>query len=399
MVASGKSKGVDIKSGDFFRAARRSGLWPNADEVHRSALTKARKKVSWTIFRDIFEKVVKLAYSHFPHDPGYTWHGYSVIAFDGSKYDLPATEEIRKEFDPQSGFEYEGRGHYPQCLVTTGYDVFRRFPVARSVVGIHGSEREEAQALLALVPRRSILLFDRGYPSFDLLAYLTKHHKGYFLFRCPAESTFSAVQAFVQSGRQEAYIALKPSGKYVQGLSAKERKKARGVHLRVIRLVSPDGKISVLLTNMLNQSRFPREEIIELYFRRWAVEDHYRSEKVFLEIEKFHGKTPNSIRQELFAAVIMSVIARILMVITSQVHGPKKAEYQFKNAIMTLASEAAVMVPEDPETAVTIFSEILKAIARVRYYRSKAARPTQPRVTKKPPNKWSSGRREKLKKA
>ncbi|MFP5214173.1 MAG: IS4/IS5 family transposase, partial [Acidobacteriota bacterium] len=150
---------MDIKSGEFFKAARRSGLWPEAEEVHRSGFTKARRKIPWTIFRDILEKAVKLAYSLFPRNPAYTWHGMTVIAFDGSKYDLPATQEIRMEFDPQSGLQYEGRGHYPQCLVTTAYDVFRRLPVARSVVGIHGSEREQAQALLPFVPHRSVLLF------------------------------------------------------------------------------------------------------------------------------------------------------------------------------------------------------------------------------------------------
>jgi len=395
-VASGKSKGVDIKSGDFFRAARRSGLWPDAREVHRSALTLARRKVSWTTFRDMLEKAVKLAYRLYPRNPIYLWHGMSVVAFDGSKYDLPATKEIRAEFDPHSGFEYEGRGHYPQCLVTTAYDVFRRLPVARSVVSIHGSEREEAQALLPLIPPRCILLFDRGYPSFDLIAYLRERHPGYFLFRCPAESTFPAVEAFIQSGKQEDYIALTPSNNYLAGLSAKQRKRARGIQLRVIRLVSPEGKISVLLTNLLNKSNFAREQIIQLYFRRWAIEDHYRSEKVVLEIEKFHGKTPNSIRQELFAVMIMSVIARTLMVISSRVHGSSGAECQFKNAVMTLAAEAAVLVPDEPQTAIVIFSEILTAISRVRYYRSKAARPSQPRVTKRPPNKWCSGRREKL---
>jgi hypothetical protein len=320
----------------------------------------------------------------------------TVVAFDGSKYDLPATKEVRKEFDPQSGLEHEGRGHYPQCLVTTAYDVFRRLPVARSVVGIHGSEREQAQALLPFVPPRSVLLFDRGYPSFDLITYLREHHKGYFLFRCPAESTFPAVEAFVQSGRQEDYLSLTPSNRFLKGLSGKQRKKARGIQLRMIRLVSPEGKVSVLLTNLLNQSLFKADAIIELYFRRWAIEDHYRSEKTVLEIEKFHGKTPNSIRQELFAVVIMSVIARTLMVVTSQVHGPKGAEFQFKNAIMTLASEAAVLVPDEPGRAARIFSELITAISRVRYYRPKVPRPTQPRVTKRLPNKWCSKRREKL---
>ena len=95
------------------------------------------------------------------------------------------------------------------------------------------------------------------------------------------------------------------------------------------------------------------------------MKDHCRSEKVPLEVEKFHGKTPNSIRQELFAVVIMSVIARTLMVITSNLEGPKGVAFQFKNAIMTLAAEAAVLVPDDPQRAVEIFTEILYGISRI----------------------------------
>jgi hypothetical protein len=92
----------------------------------------------------------------------------------------------------------------------------------------------------------------------------------------------------------------------------------------------------------------------------------------------------------------MSVIARTLMVVTSEVHDSSKVEFQFKNAIMTLASEAAVLAPDAPEKAIEIFSEILLAISRVKYYRPKSPRASQPRVTKSPPNKWCSGRREKL---
>lgn len=154
----------------------------------------------------------------------------SAIAFDGSKYDLPATPEIRKELDPQSGFEFEGRGHYPQCLVTTAYDVFARLPVARSIVSYHGSEREEARQLLPFIPKRSVLLFDRGYPSHELICHLRENHKrGYYLFRCPAESTFPAVEAFVRSGLAEDYITITPSNNFLRGLTGKQRKRAKGI--------------------------------------------------------------------------------------------------------------------------------------------------------------------------
>ncbi len=81
--------------------------------------------------------------------------------------------------------------------MSTLYDVFRRFPVARTIVSIHGSEREEAAALLPSVPEKSVLLFDRGYPSYDLFRLLIKTYRQYFVFRCPASATFPAVEAFV----------------------------------------------------------------------------------------------------------------------------------------------------------------------------------------------------------
>ncbi len=232
---------MDIKSGEFFKGARRSGLWPDAEDIHRSGLTKARKKIPWTVFRETLGKAVHLAYSLWPRSSSFLWHGMSVVAFDGSKYDLPATEEIRKEFDPNSGFEHEGRGHYPQCLVTTAYDVFRHLPIARSIVSIHGSEREQAVSLLPAIQAGCVLLFDRGYPSYELIAYLRERYDGYFLFRSPAQSTFAAVEAFLSGRQEEGYIVISPTSSYLGKLNGKEKKKAKAIQLRIIKLVSPDG--------------------------------------------------------------------------------------------------------------------------------------------------------------
>jgi hypothetical protein len=379
---------VDVKSGEFFRQARRSGLWPDAAAVHRSALTKARRKITWRVFEDILDDAVELAYECWPESPAFLWHGMSIYAVDGSKYTLPATQEIREEFDPKSGLQNSGKGHYPQCLVSTLYDVFRRLPIARSVVPVDSSEREQAKDLLPYVPAGSLLLFDRGYPGYEFILYLLSVFHGHFIFRCPAQSTFPAVEAFIQSGEEEDEIWITPSSNYLNKIPLGQRKGLTAIRLRVIRLVSPDGTVSVLLTNLHDKEEFPGNEIIALYFRRWEVESYYRDEKVVMEIETFHGKTSNSIRQELFAAMIMSVISRTLMQLSSQLFADQSKEPQFKNALMTLASEAAVLSAHDPGTAVEVFREILKEIRRVTYYRSKAPRPSEPRVTKKSKNKW-----------
>ncbi|MFH1147820.1 MAG: IS4 family transposase [Pseudomonadota bacterium] len=396
ITASGKGKGVDVKSGDFFRNARRSGLWPAMEPAHRSTLSKARSKIDWQIFRDILAEAVDVANAIWPKLPHYLWHGMSVYAIDGSKYTLPATVEIRKEFDPKSGLQYSGKGHFPQCLVSTAYDVFRRLPIARTVVSVNASEREQAKDLGASIPSGSVLLFDRGYPSYEFILFLCQSFSGHFVFRCPATSTFPAVESFVKSGKEEDIIWIDPSNKYLSRANAKQRQKLETIKLRVIRLVAPDGKVSVLLTNLYNRKMFTRSEIIDLYFRRWEIEGHYRDEKIVLEVEVFHGRTCNSIRQELFAASIMTVISRTLMVAPFEVLGSETKEFQFKNTIMTLASEAAVLTSDDPEKAIAIFREIIKELARVKYYRPKVPRPAQPRVTKKNLNKWAQAKIKKV---
>jgi len=384
LTASGKSQGVDGKVGALFRQARRSGLWPDAQAVHRSAVTKARAHVPWAAFEQVHQEAVKLAYAVWPTREADTWQDLSVFAIDGSKYQLPAADAVRTAFDPHSGLDHPGKGHYPQCLVSTAYDVFRRLPIARTIQPMaEANEREEVKALLSSIPSGGVLLFDRGYPSYDLLDHLQHQYQGLWVLRCPAARTFSAVETFMQSGKAEAMLMLTAP-------------KTGSVKLRAIRMASPSGELSVLLTNLPDDGRFPVQAVLELYWRRWAVEVHSRDEKTSLDIETFHSQTENGIRQELFAILIMAVIARTMMVLMTDPKHPSGAHPQFKHAIITLASEAALLTPTCPDVALGIFQELLCEIARVQYYPPKVLRPATPRVSKQPMNTWRSEKRQRM---
>ncbi len=259
-----------------------------------------------------------------------------------------------------------------------------RLPIARTVRPIaNANEREELKALLPFIPAGGVLLCDRGYPSYDLIDSVQRQYSGYWLFRCPAQSTFPAVERFVQSGRKPALITLQPP-------------KGEAIPVRAIRLQSPDGSLSVLLTNLLDEIRFPAEAMVALYFRRWAVETQYRDEKTSLDIETFHSHTENGIRQELFAILLVAVIARILRVLMTDRDHPSAAEPQLKHAIITVATEAAILTPRCPRLAFVIFNELLTEIARVRYYPPKTPRPPQPRVSRRPLSKWQLSKTKRL---
>ncbi len=116
-----------------------------------------------------------------------------------------------------------------------------------------------------------------------------------------------------------------------------------------------------------------------------------------MEIERFHSKTVNGILQELYASMIMSTISRTIMVLSSNILYSGEREFQFKNAIVTLASEAAILTPDDPEKAILIFEEIITEISRTIYYRPEEPRPSNPRVCKAPVNKWCRGKSKTIK--
>jgi Transposase DDE domain len=400
LAASGRDQGVATKLDAFFTWARRSGLWPTGHNPHRSALTKARAKLPWQAFALLLRRSVALAYEVFPPREEYQWRGLSVFAFDGSTYTLPATEAIRQAFDPHSGLASPGRGHYPQCLVMTVYDVLRRLPIGRTICALQdGDERVPAQRLLPLLPPNSVSLFDRGFPSYGFLHAL--HHQAHrYVMRCPATSTFPAVEAFARSGRAETYLWLTPSDTFKRQLTPTQRRTRTALRLRAFRLTAPDGTVSVLLTNLVDPRRFPRTAILALYWSRWAVETHYRDEKTLQHIEHFHSRTPDGIRQELFAILIGCVIARTFTALAVPSESIETAQSlvrpQLKNALMRFARDAALLLPAHPGHALVILHELLQAIRQVKYYKPKAPRPTRPRVNKHPTNKWQADRQKKL---
>ena len=169
-----------------------------------------------------------------------------------------------------------------------------------------------------------------------------------------------------------------------------------------------------IFTDLLDAATFSREEIADLYRRRWEVETHYRDEKVHLDVETFHTRGVNGIHQELFAVAIMAVIARTLMALSMELAPDEdeshaaaapasstksrgtKPEPQFKNAIMSLGQDVAMLVADDPVRALERFTELLEQIGRVKYYRPKNPRPSAPRVTKRKINKWIKGRADRM---
>ncbi len=361
-----KQDSLDVKIPAFLKDNSRTGCntqYPKT--LHKSTLCRARDKISWMAFESIFYETRTLAIDLMGNKKHYLWKNKSIYAIDGSKCCVPATKELRKEFEPNSGLDKFGKGHYPQALVMTVTDVLRQIPIARKISPCDVSERKIAMESIELVPENGIILFDRGFPSYEFFSHLINHYKGHFLIRCPFKNSFKEIDQL--TNKSEAVLTMK------------------GITLRAICLTSPDGTRSVLFTNLLDKNKYSCASIRNLYYKRWQIESHYRDEKYSLDLEHFHSKSINGIKQELFASLIMMIITRVLMDNqTTDIQRPP----QFKHAIHTLAKEAYLLVTNKPKIALQLFIELLEEIKRIKYYKPLKKRKSYPRMSKTAENKW-----------
>ncbi len=74
--------------------------------------------------------------------------------------------------------------------------------------------------------------------------------------------------------------------------------------IRIIRIMLPNGNYETLATS-LNRFEFPAERLKELYAMRWGIESSYRELKYAIGLTNFHARKDDSIKQEIFASLIM----------------------------------------------------------------------------------------------
>lgn len=74
--------------------------------------------------------------------------------------------------------------------------------------------------------------------------------------------------------------------------------------VRLVRHVAPNGKIRVLMTNLLDSTRFPAGEFGELYHQRWRIEEAFKRLKHRLSLEHISGLSQLAVMQDLAAKVL-----------------------------------------------------------------------------------------------
>lgn len=257
--------------------------------VSKQAISKARQGISHEGFLELFRLCVNKFYSQ--SSSLHTWNGFHIYAVDGSTVQIPESEENYKEF---GGNPNQTGKVSPLASVSVLYDVMNDILVDVSLHPYRYNERKAAKEHMDFFPglSNSVIIFDRGYPSEDLLRYLDAK-KILFLMRVPKTFTKAISQ-------QQDSLFTYPSSNDKKALP-----------LRSIHFLLENGCCEYLVTNLMPE-QMPFEKFSDLYHLRWGVESKYRELKNRLEIEAFNSVKSVSVRQEFFAAIYLSNLAAIV---------------------------------------------------------------------------------------
>lgn len=277
-------------------------------KVTASAFCQARKKFSAAAFIELNQVTTQ----HFYHAAKVEkWQGFRILAVDGVKLHLPDEAEIHQTFGGQ-GNQYVDA--FSMALGSALYDVFQNIILDARICPYRSSEREIAFQHLAATQVGDLVLYDRGYPAFWLIA-AHQHYERDYCMRLKADFN-QEVRDFVASGKKQAIVTLKPNEK----AQHKCQEKGLSCDPQTVRLIRTKVKNNryILMTSLLDTARYRMSDFKALYHKRWQIEEAYKRQKSWLEIENFTGKSVLSVKQDYHARILSLNLIAITVFVAKQ---------------------------------------------------------------------------------
>lgn len=377
MVADGNRRGYRHLLDQFWDDAKGHGLdLPTEDPISAPSFCNARPKITSDLLHHLIRE---LATTRFDESFGSSlrWHGRRVFAVDGTKVNL------QRGSDLEADFGVPNCSYCPQLLLSVMLDVCARAPVDLRVSSFRFSEREHLRSMISSLEVGSILVMDRGYPSYEVLRELSESGID-FLVRVPSAHTFGAVNEFRKRGGRDALITLPKTCNTPAGWSA--------MKLRAVKLRSPVGEESFYLTS-LPRAEFKLAQLRELYHMRWEAEEFFKLLKgSYVGQGQFRSKSPEGVLQEIHAIVLYLAIARVLMGKAAEASDTPYSTLSQKAAVLGLADYIArIFLTLNDRDLRRHVDSLMRRIVRHREPR----RPGRsfPRVSHQPRHRWEPGGR------
>ena len=279
--------------------------------VTNSAYTQARAKLNYTAFIEMKDKSVEMFYGDGEYN---RYKNFRLLAVDSSIVILPNSDDIKKEFNPTvakcqlDDFSKE----VVQVRVSTLYDVMNNMALdamIRNKVNkeennlVAYDERTLAIEHLSCCNKEDLVIFDRGYPSYELFANYAQTTN--FLCRIKRSSFIKAKSLFAPHCEHKDIVLEINAPKKIKDALRKANLPTK-MKVRFVQVTLDNGMIEVLATNILDDKVLQTSDFMELYARRWGIETYYDVLKNRLSLENFTGLTALAVKQDFYATIFLA---------------------------------------------------------------------------------------------
>jgi hypothetical protein len=296
----------------------------NLKPFTKSAFVQYRKKIKPELFKHLSDTIVNEFYTD--NEAGVElWNGFRLLGVDGSRITLPYTKELKAIYGETKN---QNKSGVVQSRVSVLYDVLNNYVIEGILSPLKIGEGRLAIQHLQHIKEDDLVIYDRGYPSFNLMY---EHLKLSSNFLIRAKVGFSNItKEFIKSGKSSQIVDIYPGEK--KKYSDKEYNKKTSIKVRLIRVELPSGQIELLISSLLDSKKYSNKIFKELYFKRWGVETFYDELKNKLKVEHFSGYSNQSILQDFYATLFISNVQTLIVNdITDEINSKtKKTKYSYK---------------------------------------------------------------------
>jgi hypothetical protein len=289
--------------------------------VTTSAFVQQRDKIKSSAFESLFHRFNQA----FPEEKLY--RGYRLLGIDGSSLsifpDPKDMDNYRKDRSDIKGFSHL---HLNAC-----YDLLTRRYV--DIIVQSGNKANERLAMKEMIKRHSsfektIFIADRGYENYNNFFHIQRKKQNYLIrvkdrdsngilsgLVLPDEDEFDIDVDLILTRRNTNLVKDNPHlYKFMpqhQVFEFMDENKECPISFRVVRIKLTNGSYQAIITNLCRDT-FSPEEISKLYGIRWGIESAFRHLKYVVGMNCFHAKKVDSIKQEIFARLIVHNFCEII---------------------------------------------------------------------------------------
>jgi hypothetical protein len=264
--------------------------------------------------------------------------GRSLKVVDGSSLRLADTPANQKRF-PQPASQKRGCG-FPVMKLVVLFCLTSGALLARATGTLWESEARLLHRLLATLQRGDIVLGDRGFGNFVILALLAGAGVD-LLARVATNCRRVDFRHGRRLGRWDRVVVWRRGQHQVDWLSAAawaalpERVEVRIVRAQVRQRGFRTRELT-LVTTLLNAQLYPAAELLAAYARRWRLELCLDDLKTTLGLETLKCLSPALAEKELLAGLIAHNLLRCVMAEAAQTHAVSLDRISFKGALDAL---------------------------------------------------------------